>query len=263
MKALFSHIHNPFSEYPTDDYVESAALANYFAKKQGFETIFFGDEGALKNFKEIEFNDTFKLPTDILKDLPKCFWSAGKLLSLSLMNEPCIHIDNDLFLTKPIPENFLKNDIYCFHDEHFAMKGLSKMQNLFKIKPKETLGQELMSYNCGVMGGQDISTIRKSIDIIFDFISNNANYIDLVNLNCQEVNEYKYFFYTPVLIEQMCLFQVYKYFGKTITPLVYIENWGKSFETVTKQSGYIHLMKQKKFLKDHIKNIVNNKNIKY
>ena len=263
MKALFSHINNPFSEHPTNEYLELTALANYFAQKQGFETIFFGDENALKNFKKIEFDETYRLPTKILEDFPKCFWAAGKLLALSLMSEPCIHIDNDLFLTKPVPENFLKNDIYCFHDEHFAIEGLSKMQNLFKIRPKETLGHEIMSYNCGIMGGQDIKTITKSIDIIFDYISDNANYIDLVNLSYNEIPEYDYFFYTPVLIEQIWLFQVYKHFGKKITPLLYIENWAKSFETVTRTSGYVHLMQQKKFFKQYIKDILNKKNIKH
>lgn len=263
MRALFSHIDNPFSEHPTDEYVEMTALANYFAQKQGFQTIFWGDEKALKNFKKIQFNETYRLPTRILKDFPKCFWAAGKLLTLSLMNEPCIHIDNDLFLTKPISEDFLKNDIYCFHDEHFAMEGLAKMQDLFKIRPKETIGKQVISYNCGIMGGQDIRTIRNSIDIIFNFISDNANYIDLVNLTYNDVPEYDYFFYTPVLIEQMWLFQVYKFFGKKISPLLYIENWAKSFESVTRQSGYVHLMQQKKFFKNHIKDVLFQKNIKH
>jgi hypothetical protein len=263
MKAIFSHINNPFSEHPTDEYVEFTALSNYFAKKQGLKTIFFGDENALKNFKKIEFDETYRLPTKILKDFPKCFWAAGKLLALSLMNEPCIHIDNDLFLTKPIPENFFKNDIYCFHDELFAMEGLSKMQDLFKIKPKETIGHELISYNCGIMGGQDIRTIRKSIDIIFNFITDNANYIDLVNLTYSKIPEYDYFFYTPVIIEQMWLFQIYKSFGKQITPLIHLKNWAESFETETRNSGYIHLMQQKKFFQEYLKDTLLQKNIKY
>jgi hypothetical protein len=263
MKALFSHVENPFSEHPTDDYVEMTALANYFAKKQGFETIFWGDAKALKNFKKIKFSETYELPVRILKDFPKCFWAAGKLLTLSLMNEPCIHIDNDLFLTKPVSEDFLNNDIYCFHDEHFAMKGLSKMQDLFKIRPKETLGQEIISYNCGVMGGQDIETVKKSINIIFDFISDNANYIDLVNLTYDHIDEYNYFFYTPVLIEQMWLFQIHKNFGKQITPLLHIENWNTSFEYETRRSGFIHLMQQKKFFKQYIREILMKKNIQY
>lgn len=263
MRALFSHIENPFSEYPTDDYVQMTALANYFAKKQGFETVFWGDAKALKNFKKINFDETYELPTRVLKNFPKCFWAAGKLLALSLMNEPCIHIDNDLFLTKPIPTTFLKNDIYCFHDEHFAMEGLSKMQELFKIRPKETLGQELISYNCGVMGGQDIKTIKNSINIIFDYISDNSGYIDLVNLTYNHIDAYDYFFYTPVLIEQMWLFQIYKNLGKTITPLIYIENWAESFEMVTRKSGYIHLMQQKKFFVKYIQDVLARKNIQY
>lgn len=264
MRALFSHVNNPFSEHPiNNEYIEMTALANYFAREQGFETVFWGDEKSLLVFNKINFNHTAKLPTKILENFPKCFWSASKLLSLSLTNEPCIHIDNDLFLTKPIPENFLRNDICCFHDEHFAMKDLAKMQDLFKIRPKETLSYEMMSYNCGIIGGEDIKTIKKSIDILFNFISNKADYIDKINLTYNKKREYKDFFYTSVLIEQIWLFQIYKYFGKEITQLIHPTSWGKSFETITKESGYLHLMKQKDSLRGYIKKVLNEKNIKY
>jgi len=263
MKALFSHTENLFSDYRTDDYVQITALANYFAQKQGFETIFCGDEKALKIFKKINFNDTYQLPVKTLKDFPKCFWSASKLLSLQSINEPCIHIDNDLFLTKPVSKTFLQNDIYCFHDEHFATESSLKMQDLFKIRPKETLGHEIISYNCGIMGGQDIETIKKGINIIFDFISDNANFIDSVNLTYSNNEKYKNFFYTPVLIEQIWLFQIYKNFEKKITPLIFPKNWGDSFTEEVHKTGYIHLMKQKLFFKNYCERILIKNNIKY
>lgn len=263
MKALFSHTYNPYSEYDTTNYIKMAAMANDCAKKQGFETVFFGDELALKNFKKIKYTHTQRIPERVLKDLPKCFWAGGKLLALSSMNEPCIHIDNDLFITKPILNNYLKNDIFCFHDEHFAMEGLTKMQDLYKIRPPETIGQEIMSYNCGIMGGDDIETIRKSIDIVLNFTINNSLYIDMINNIYNEVPEFDYFFYTPVLIEQIWLFQIYKSFGKKISPLLYIENWAESFESNTRQSGYIHLMQAKSETTETIDKYINKYNISY
>lgn len=267
MKALFSHIENPFAIYPSNHYLEFTALANYFAKKQGFETIFFGDEKSLKNFKNIEFNYTERLSTDRLRKFPECFWAAGKLLAIDSMNEPCIHIDNDLFLTKPIPENFLKNDIVCFHDEKFAMNNaalqLEKLQELFHIKPKEAEGFPSISYNCGIMGGQDLQTIKKSINIIFDFITYYALHIDSINLKYINNPNVKTFFYPPVLIEQIWFYQVIKSFGKEITPLIHINNWDENFKKVTMETGYLHLMGQKKFFKEHVKKTLLNKNIKY
>lgn len=260
MKAIFSHINNPFAEFKSIEYIKITALSNFFARKQGFETIFYGNDESIKNFKNINFDYIQEFQDKSYNNLPKCFWSASKLIALSLMNEPCIHIDNDLFLTKPISEDFLKNDIVCFHDELFVNKWVNSLQNLFKIHPEQCLGSQPISYNCGIIGGKDISTIHNSIAILMNFIEINAKNIDDLYL---KYKNYPMHISPSVLIEQVWLFQIFKYFKKDITSLVKINNWKESFQKMTKENGYIHLMKEK-LNHDHVINdFLNKHKIKY
>ena len=261
MKSLFSHSYSVYSNYPTDQYVEMTAIANYFAKKQGFETIFYGDETSIKDFKKINFDHIELLPSFYSKNLPKCFWSSSKLFSLLTMNEPCIHIDNDFFLVKPIPENFLKNDIFCFHDESFVERWITRVQKLYQIRPSQTLNFPIISYNCGIMGGQDIKTIKYGIQILIDYIVNNASIIDDVYFKYKSNPN----FFPAVLMEQVWLFQIFKFLGKDIKTLINPENWEQSFEEALFESGYIHLMKNKhvETVKTSIKEMLLIKKIKY
>lgn len=254
MKAIFSHLSN-YEWGQKYNYKILAAYANFWAQKNGFETIFFGDETSLKDFKNIKYDHTYKMPHNLRKNFPRQFWSVGKLISLSLMNEPCIHIDNDLFLTKPIPDVFLKNDIYCFHNELFV--DFEKIENSFEIRPSQTLGFPVISYNCGVIGGQDIITIQNSINILFDFIFNNLDYLEKFNLTNKDQN-------LSVVMEQIWLYQIIKSFNKQINELIQPKNWQKSFESQTVKTGYVHLMTDNKLkFIDLIEKALIKKNISY
>lgn len=250
MKAIFSFKENRNAEFNLYEHKKLLHLANFCAQKQGFETIFWGDEYSLKNFKEINFNHTEKFPEQIFNNFPKCFWSAAKLISLSLINEPCVHIDNDLFLLKPIQEDFFKNEIFCFHKESFTSKWHNRLQDLFIIKPKEVINIQIDCYNCGLLGGQDIKTIKKSINMLFNFISDNANYLD----NIYYLNKDRKDLYVcpSVLFEQIWMFQIFKFFKKEIYCLLpMIHSWDHLFKKFS-EIGITHLMRgKKKFFKKY------------
>lgn len=255
VKAIFSQLNHNEYKNQEFDYKIYAALANFFAKKQGFETVFFGDEKSLKDFQNIEFNNTYRISSELSENFPKTFWSVGKLIALSLMNEPCIHIDNDLFLTRPIAYNFLQNDIYCFHDEAFV-KSHEKNEKFLTKRPHQTLNYPVISYNCGIIGGQDINTIKNSINIIFDFISNSSHDLNSPKLSSNNVS---------VIIEQIWLFQIIKSFNKEIKTLIELKNWGNDVKLMRKKTGYIHLMDKKEDnnLKIEIERTLIKNNIKY
>jgi hypothetical protein len=265
MKAIFSFLRNNTSPNNViyDNYIKFTALSNHFAKKQGFETVFWGDEFSLRDFKKIKFDHFERLNTNLIKDLPECFWSASKLLSILSMKEPCLHIDNDLYLTKPIDKQFLKNDIICFHSEKFVDHNFEILQDLFKIQPEETKGFPTKSYNCGIIGGQDLTTIKNSINILFDFLSYHGRLIDLIYFKNVREPRYKGFFYPAVLMEQVWLFQLFKFHNKNISTLLNIEDWFDSFARHTQESGYIHLMSEKNRFLPTINKILDTKNISY
>lgn len=264
MKVVFSHTYNSYATYNTKEYLEFTALSNYFAQKQGFETIFFGDDNSIKDFKKIKFNFTEKFSPEIFnKSFPKCFWASGKLIASRMMSEPFIHVDNDLFITKPLPNKFLNSDLLCLHDEIFANVYFEQLQALFIIKPEMSNSFPTISYNCGIFGGQDFKTIHKSIDILFEFITNNSQYIDLIHNKYIRREEYKKILHTPVLIEQIWLFQIFKYFKKNITTLFHIENFGESLENKMRKSGCLHLMTHKIYFREKIKQFLIDKKIEY
>lgn len=255
MKAIFSFLEN--SNYKIVQPVELAALANFCAQKQGFETIFFGNEDSLKKFGKIKYNDKFKLEEECNRNLPKCFWSASKLIALSMMKEPCIHIDMDLLLTKPLTKDFLKNDIICFHDEFFNIKRYERLQNFYKISPQQHNSILGFTYNCGIIGGNDIVTINKGIKILFDFISKNKNYIDNIHFKHPYLP-------TSVLIEQIWLFQIFKSLNKEITCLVNVKNFNNDYFKMWTDNGYIHFISTRKNqANETIEKIIQKYNIKY
>jgi hypothetical protein len=261
MKVIFSYINNSYAKHPP--YLECSAIANFYAQQQGFETIFYGDEISLKSHSGIKYNHTCRLPTEQIKNFPKCFWSAGKLIALSCMNEPCIHVDSDFFITKPINNDFLKNDIVCFHEEifinnpYFKDPGYKKLKTVFGIQPKECDNIQGFSYNCGIIGGSDIITIKRGIEIISNFISEHSVHID-------NIHSKNYYLFTSVLIEQIWLFQIYKYFGKKINALIDANLPDFKRGKVEKDTGYFHLMGSRKYrLRDHICNFVEKNNISF
>lgn len=254
MKVIFSYLDK--TNYTWAQSIELATVSNFLIQKQGFETIFWGNENALKKFGKINYTEKILLNTKELTNFPKCFWSVSKLLALSMMEEPCIHIDMDLLVTKPIPVDFLKNDIVCFHNENFRINSYKKLKNYFNINPKECESIPFNAYNCSLIGGHDISSIKHGIRIIFDFISNHKYYIDNIYFNHT---------YLPaaILIEQIWLFQIFKYLNKEINCLVEVKNFNADYFRMWKDTGYIHLISNRKEqARPDLKNFIKKHNIK-
>lgn len=265
MEILFSNISNLKNKEKTSDYVEMLAIANFYIKQLGFKTTFFGNDISLELHKNIEF-DYFKIiPNDFINSMPKCFWSMSKLYALRQTNSPFLHIDSDLFITKPFTENFLQNDVVCFHSETFV--NFIQLQKLFDIRPKECLNFPVISYNCGVMGGQDFNSWHKAIDIVFNFLIENKYYLENIADHYNNDSRYENIFYPSVLFEQIWLYQVLKFLGKNnIKELIMgMKDWKGNFAKLTRKTGYIHLMETKSEFaqKKTFKKIVEFKNIKY
>jgi hypothetical protein len=265
VKVIFSNIYN--REAPDyEGWPELAAFSNFLIQKHGFETIFFGDEASLKIYKNIKYNHIEKINQKDFNFFPKCLWSIGKLVSLYKIREPAIHIDFDLLFFKKPCISKLENDIVCLHSEFFIEYFMKILQDLFIIKPKQCLNFPTISYNCGIVGGKDYKIIHKSLDILFQYIIENHNYIDVIN------NKYKntiidpnYDLFCPAaLIEQVWFFQIIQSFNKKISPLfTEITDWHETYPAVSNKEGFLHLMRDKFMYKDLINNIVYKNNIKY
>jgi hypothetical protein len=258
MKVIFSHVKYPFS--PSKSWVKLGAVSNYHAKQHGFETIFFGDEESLNEFKNVEYDHFEKISNNEINQFPKCLWNMGKLITLKKVKEPCIHLDMDIFLRDCFDKKKLNKDILCLHDEIFSNKNMKTLQALFRnYKPIQANGEDIISYNCGIMGGNDYTTMHNSLDILFDHVIQNYHFIDAVNSKFSKKEIYKNVFYPPVLVEQVWLFQIFKgHFGKEISKVVSeIPSGWADVSNLLVENCIVHLMSNKKDI--HIQHVINRK----
>jgi hypothetical protein len=141
---------------------------------------------ASRHFKEVQFISSswgvemlsqFKLPItsysdslNEMKDVSKYFWAYGKLIAYSEQTTPFVHLDNDVFLWRPLPDRILKARL-CFQSkEPFAKAGYQYYDLLkpcFKaapVKPQVIVDNEVLdfAYNCGKTQVQSISSHQKT-----------------------------------------------------------------------------------------------------
>jgi len=255
MKILYSYVVNKNAPYQCS--LQLAALSNFLAQHNGFETEFWGDEESLYLFKNIKYNHFKKLDTNKLSKLPPSLWSMSKLLAIRNTYEPFLHFDCDILLFKYLSKYYQEKDILCLNNENFFDQQYAELQNIYGIKPKQSENQIIRSYNCGILGGKDYETFHKSIDIIFKYIEDNYTYMEnIANTYSRKVFS---LFFPPVLVEQIWLFQIIKSFNKDINEIgmPYFKFPDNIFNTKINYNdfihyGLIHLMNDKKNLYDSV-----------
>lgn len=231
MKFIFSHIHRATLTYKTS--ASLAALSNYHLQNQGYETILFADEYSLKELSKVNFTHREPLRPHETNHFPQWLWSLGKLVALKKIKEPCIHIDLDLLYKKINPLDIEKG-ILCLHKEQYQKKAHLLMQEVFRIRPKETEGIDIMSYNCGLIGAKDYETLHDAIDILFNFIEDNHS--DIITIT----EYYKKAMLSTLLVEQVWLLQIVKYLGKNVSTICEFPEWNtQGIETLAKY-GIVH-----------------------
>ena len=132
---------------------------------------------ASKHYEEVEFvTDTLgekicnvlNMPfTNItvmdFSRVPYSLWAYSKLKAYELQKEPFIHIDNDLFLFRKLPEETNGCEITV---EAFEHKGPSynNYQELFSSETPDSYlkySKDRKGYRMGIFGGTDIDFIRE------------------------------------------------------------------------------------------------------
>lgn len=263
MKIVYSYVYNRIQARKVHQYLEMAALSNFLVKKHhpDVETIFLGDDEAIKNFKKIGYDHIERLPEYPLKNLPNELWTMGKLCAMLEINEPFIHMDFDMLLFKPLDKSIFEKDVLAFHREQFVDWQYINIQNILNIKPKECGDIPVQPYNCGMFGGKSFKEIKFAIETVLNFTIDNSSYLKEVYYKNKEIF---YFFDITVLIEQVWIFQILKVLNQSVHPIVKIDNWYKSYDEMMEETGYVHLLSDRKAVyHDRIKNIVNQLNIKY
>ena len=195
-----------------------------------------------------------------LKDHDADFWATGKLYTYRQQNEPFIHLDNDVFFWKRLPDRLNAADIIVQNPEYFEYGSYHTCYHPNKANisinatkgwiPEEwewyTRMQGGKALNCGIFGGNRIDFIRHYADTAIRFIENNqeawAYYSNRLNQKISCNNH---------LFEQYMLGAMIDYHHNNpektkfsninVEPLFYLEQDAYN-SNITRDIGYTHLL---------------------
>lgn len=242
-----------------------AAFSNYLAKKHGYKTLLYTDSNNYEFLKNIEYDEVKFFDENLINEFPDRAWCLGKLLAMSLVKEPFIHIDFDLLLVKNIPSHVKNSECFAFHKEAY-MQNLFKPVGVRKLYKKYNFQDELNynkieSNNCAIIGGQNYQLINESCNKVIDFaISNRKFFNKFGNL----FKNQKTRIYIPVFLEQILLLNLIR--EKTVTktiPTIIEENSLPEISSKADELKIIHLWGGKANLLPYVENLVKNKNISF
>lgn len=108
-------------------------------------------------------------------------WALSKIKTYALQTEPFLHVDGDLYVSKPFEKKILEAALVTQNREigtgyyRHMMDGVLQLENLCLPEYIRKGLQEVSvaSYNMGVFGGHDVTFIHKYCDKVFDFIRDN------------------------------------------------------------------------------------------
>lgn len=238
MKVVFSH----WSEAKSDDskfFKEMAAVSNFLAKKCGYETVLYTDSLGENASYKIEYDNIIRLPQNILDQFPKTIWSLGKLLTTSLIKEPFIHLDFDLFLIKPLREDLLMKEAIFYHQETWMDRTLADTSFILKKCPPN-LNNNYRSYNCAIFGGTNYAAFNEVSKEIYNFVIEHGEFLEKMNIQQNKmkkkglVNDY---LYLPMLVEQLWMPQLLKNKNINIETVLYDKTFDE-YELVDYAENY-------------------------
>lgn len=159
------------------------SLAVELVKRQ-FETVelvtnSYGKKILIDQYK-IPFNSVQVVLDQFDNTLEANFWAYIKLYAYSIQDEPFIHIDNDVFIWDIIPYDKLTAQMLFQNKEmledHRSYYDLIREAWKFEQVDRTILRAEpSFAYNCGVVGVNDLSIVKRWIEIARQYIFSPAN----------------------------------------------------------------------------------------
>ena len=264
MRAVWSFWTKPFDGqhgpkwFSPAIYLMSWVLSVEMAKKYFLETsLFTDDRGAhiLIDRIGLEFSHVSKELNALDKYDPKWF-TLGKLFTYKAQTEPFIHLDMDVFLSKPLPLELLSAPIFAQNPEYFYL-GASKcylpdefekavMNNANGWMPEEwkwythNLDSLQKAVCCGILGGNHLDFIKYYASLAISIIDHPSNIHQLSVLEKKR--------YHSILLEQYLLsacIDFHQNAQHSIYKNVYINylfnNLADAYNNA-RETGFTHLM---------------------
>lgn len=210
----------------------------------------------------LEFTKVF-VDYDRLEHIDPRWWALAKLYTYARMEQPFVHIDNDVFLWNGLPDYLLTAPLLGQNPEYFKAGESWYQPDKFDriVEAQGMVPEELIWYNrtgsereavcCGIFGGNNL-----------DFITYYAT--TAIKLACDEPNAqlWKQFGFDNILIEQYFLTSCIKYYStnsnrfQDVTIRYLFNSSEDSFnDEIARQKGYTHLIggaKRNRLLMDRL-----------
>ena len=108
-------------------------------------------------------------------------WAYAKIKTYSMQTKPFLHVDGDVFLPQPVPEDIINASLIAQNREVGTGYYRSMMDKVLSYPDitlpgyiKEALQDEpLLSYNMGIFGGTNLTFIHQYCQEAFQFLENN------------------------------------------------------------------------------------------
>jgi hypothetical protein len=223
-------------------------LSAYYLKKNYGNVHLITDSIGAKFLEDIGFDS---IDTS-LDDLPKnigMIWSLGKIKSYQIISEKgeeFIHVDDDVFLTKEMPDGFLDQGVVAQHKENLV-KSFYRIYDFYNYMPvlgNMALGSIDHAANMGIFGGYDLDFIHK-------YSTESLNLaLNLKNINFINNTNFYHSWQPAVMFEQYYMSLLAHQMNKNIYYL--FESEGE-LDFRSKEIGYIHLWSAKKNQKEKFK----------
>ncbi len=154
-----------------DKVIKHATLSHKFIRKHNFRSLLYTHKDLAFKFEHIPYDEVRDFDEKDFKDIYKPFWSAGKLIAASKVNEPFYHVDFDLFMFKDKILEIEKEPFMCLHSEPWLNPKFYETDQEFLEEhfPFLANDERVHSYNFGIFGGQDFLAITETFTEILEF----------------------------------------------------------------------------------------------
>jgi hypothetical protein len=228
------------------------------ARKFFSETVLVTDDIGLSMLVDglgINF-DEVSTDLNVLNDSDPNWWVLGKLRAYQAQTKPFIHLDNDVFLWKALPEKVDTASVFTQNSEYFVFGQSSIYRpNIFTQKimssqngwlPNEWKWflerQGNWGFCCGILGGNHVDFIRHYSSLALKIVENTNNQIALKNMTDKKIDS--------ILLEQYFLAACLEYHKSEIDPSyknLYMQCLFESVEDAfnphkAEEVGYTHLI---------------------
>lgn len=234
-------------------------LSALLIKKLGYQIDLYCDKDTAEIYSLIPYDKIHVIDFDS-DGISSKFWIWGKIKTESLINEPFVHIDGDVFMFRDIIGNNISSGRYKAvvqqrEDEkvighHFPKAYLSSKNPFVNLKTHNINWDKygLVAYNCGVVGFSDMSLKNQYTNTVKDILREISNSMDF------EDNRKKYAGMF-LIAEQSLLYHILQERGIQpfeIIPYEEIKKRNYEWFPIASEKGYCHMWAYSKYKPDSI-----------